>query len=150
MTDDNTIQTDAQAPVAPVAPEAPAPAPLPSNVTPITENPAVPEVTGGAPVRTFTTKSTEGVEQVHLFSIDGVDYFIPKKTRVNLGLKYLYQVKTEGESRAGANLLMDLLGDENYVALMNYEDLEEKDLMDIMDVAAKVVLGEGTLGTSGN
>jgi len=90
----------------------------------------------------LSTNHSESVERVELFSIDDVTYTIPNKVRVNVQLKYLYTLKTEGEMAATYEVLHELLGDDGYQALMNYDDLTEEDFNDVVQVAQKIVMGE--------
>lgn len=90
----------------------------------------------------LTSKSTEEVETIELFSIDGVSYVIPNKTRVNVGLRYMKIMRDESPTAADAWLLEALLGKEAFEALMSYDDLTPDVLEQIVQAAAKVVLGE--------
>lgn len=105
-----------------------------------------------APLELVTSKD-DGSEaaRVRLFSIDGVDYTIPAKPRVNIALKYLWHAKQFGEDRAAAEMLEALLGSDGFEALVNYDDLEPAQLQQIMQLAAKHTLGalEATKGNSG-
>lgn len=84
----------------------------------------------------------ENDERIVLFKLDGEEYSIPKKPRANMALKYLRLTREHGERRAGAFLLEDLLGTENYEALMNYDDLTQEQLEHVMEIAQMHVLGE--------
>lgn len=90
----------------------------------------------------LTSKPTEEVEQIELFSIDGVSYTIPNKARVNVGLKYMKLMRDQSANAADAWLLEALLGKEAFEALTNYDDLTPEVLEAIVAAAAKVVLGE--------
>jgi hypothetical protein len=97
-------------------------------------------------------RSSEPVEMVDLFTIDEVTYQIPAKPNVNIALKYLRVLKRQGELVATSGLLEDLLGEEGFEALTNYEDLTEEDFEAVMTAAQKVTMGslENTLGNSGS
>lgn len=88
-----------------------------------------------------SSKTTEEVETVELFSIDGVSYHIPTKPRVNVALKYLKMARDEGTDAAAAFLLEKLLGEEAYNALMDFDDLTDEALGQIVEAAQKVTLG---------
>lgn len=90
----------------------------------------------------LTSKSAEEVEQIELFSIDGVSYTIPNKARVNVGLRYMKKMRDESGNAADAWLLEELVGKEGFEALMDYNDLTPEVLEAIVQAAAKVVLGE--------
>ena len=89
-----------------------------------------------------TKKSAEEVEQIELFSIDGVSYTIPNKARVNVGLRYMKIMRDESAEAAQAWLLEEMVGTEGFEALMGYDDLTPEILEQIVSAAAKVVLGE--------
>jgi hypothetical protein len=78
---------------------------------------------------------------VELFRLGGRVFAIPEKARVNVALKYLWMAKTKGEEVAGQWMLEQLLGDEAYQALMEFDDLEPGQLAAILAAAQKVVLG---------
>lgn len=89
-----------------------------------------------------SSKSTKEVEQIELFSLDGVSYTIPNKARVNVGLRYMKIMRDESAQAADAWLLEELVGKDGFEALMNYDDLTPEILEQIVQGAAKVVLGE--------
>lgn len=89
----------------------------------------------------LTSTPAAEVESVELFSIDGASYSIPKKPRVNLALRYLKMARESGADAASAYLLEQLVGEDAYTALMNYEDLTQETLQAIMVAAQKVTLG---------
>jgi hypothetical protein len=89
-----------------------------------------------------TKKSAEEVEQIELFSIDGVSYTIPNKARVNVGLRYMKIMRDESAEAAQAWLLEEMVGKEGFEALISYDDLTPEILEQIVSAAAKVVLGE--------
>lgn len=93
-------------------------------------------------VQLNSKNSDEAVEQVELFSIDGQSYYIPKKIKANLQLKYLKVLREEGELPATYVLLEGVLTPEGYQALMDYDDLSEDDLDNIMEIAQKIALGD--------
>jgi len=82
------------------------------------------------------------VEMVPLFSIDGKEYRVPAKPRVNVALKYLTNAREHGEQMAQMMLLEDLLGAEGYKALAEYDDLTAEQLSQVADLAAKLTLGQ--------
>lgn len=91
------------------------------------------------------------VEMINLFQLGGRTYQIPAKPRVNLALKFLWQRKTKGELEAAAALLGDMIGDEGFQALMEYEDLTSEILEKVCTAAATVAMGgmEQAVGNSG-
>lgn len=89
----------------------------------------------------LVTTPPQDVETVPLFSIDGVEYSIVARPKVNVGLKYLHLAATQGEGIAIAYLLPKLLGTEGFLALCEYDDLEEHHLQFVMETASKIAMG---------
>lgn len=90
---------------------------------------------------TTSNESNEEVEQVELFSIDGKSYTIPKKPRMNVALKTMKMIRTEGEDAAAAYMLEAVIGEEAYDALTDYDDLDPETFRQIIAIAQKVVFG---------
>lgn len=78
---------------------------------------------------------------VHLFTLQGVDYFIPAEPPANYTLKYLRMIRTHGQEAAGAALMEWMLGTEAYEALMNYDGLTTGMLQSVMAAVQKHVAG---------
>lgn len=87
------------------------------------------------------SKPADEVEKVTLFEIDGIEYKIAKKPRVNVALRYLKMAREEGPESAQAYLLEELVGKEGYEALMNFDDLDQETLGAIAEAAQKITLG---------
>jgi hypothetical protein len=102
-------------------------------------------------VATAAPASPKVVEMMDLFELDGKTYQIPARPRVNLALKFLYKARTEGMEMAAAMLLVDLIGEEGFQALMDCDELEPDQLATIINAAQKVTMGglEKALGESG-
>lgn len=82
------------------------------------------------------------VDRIPLFSIDGVEYTIPAKPRMNVGLKYLWERRERGQDYAIPGLLMRLLGQEGFEALMDYDELDPEEFQQIVKLATGVTLGQ--------
>lgn len=89
----------------------------------------------------FKSASADEVELVDLFSIDGKVYQVPAKPRLNVALRYLDEMRRRGEIFAGMKLLEDLLGDEGFKALMEYDGLTSENLNAVLKVASELALG---------
>lgn len=87
------------------------------------------------------SKPAEEVEQVVLFTLDGKDYTVAKKQRMNIGLKYMRAVTKVGPEQAAAELLESLIGEENFEVLCNFEDLTTEDFASILEAAQTLVMG---------
>lgn len=96
-------------------------------------------------------RTGEEAERVHLFSIvddDGTEraYSIPKKVKFNVSLKVTELYATEGEIAATAYMLRQLLGEEGYRALVDFDELEQDDFERICEIASNIVLGQRESG----
>lgn len=80
-------------------------------------------------------------EHIDLFTLDGHTYTIPAKPSASITLRYLKNLRTQGENHAAGVLLEDLLGEDGYNALMNYEDLTMEQLQHVLAAAQKHMLG---------
>ena len=87
-------------------------------------------------------------ERVPAFSINGVTYTIATRPKTNAGLKYIHLARTRGQEIAVDYMLETLLGKEGYQALMDFDDLTEQNLTDVITAASKIMLGavEGPKG----
>lgn len=95
-------------------------------------------------------KTDEPTEAVHLFTLNGVEYTIPGKPRVNIALKYLKLARQKSEIEAAMHLLPSMIGEEAFDALTEYDDLTTDMLEKVCMAAAKVTMGglEKSLGKS--
>lgn len=91
-----------------------------------------------------------GTEQVHIFTLDEVDYFIPKEPNSALLMAYMLDVRKGGngkKARAAAtriateNLLLALLGEDTLRALGSSPDTTDEDIADVFAIAAHVAFG---------
>ncbi len=80
-------------------------------------------------------------ERVPAFAIDGKVYTIATRPKTNAGLKYIHLARTRGQEIAVDFMLETLLGKEGYEALMNFDDLTEAQLEDVMKAASRIMLG---------
>ena len=80
-------------------------------------------------------------KRVPLFYIDDDEYTIEAHPSPARGLKYLHLMRTEGTDVATQYMLETLLGAEGYEALMNYDDLTDEQLEQVITAASKILLG---------
>jgi hypothetical protein len=71
-------------------------------------------------------------EKVLLFTLNGTEYFM-KPPHANLMLKVLWRARTDGMLVAVSEMLIQLMGEEAYRALMEYEDLTDTELRKVTD-----------------
>jgi hypothetical protein len=97
----------------------------------------------GAPKILRLTTSGKGAarKRVPLFYIDDVEYTTELHPSPARGLKYLHLLRTEGTDVATQYMLETLIGAEGYEALMEYEDLTDEQLEQVVTAASKILLG---------
>lgn len=77
-----------------------------------------------------------------LFSIDDTTYSIPRKVPANVGLKAVDTVARLGEADGTRWLMIMMLGQEGWDALMAADGLEAEDLKAIQEVIRLKVFGD--------
>jgi hypothetical protein len=97
------------------------------------------------------TPRAEPAERVPLFYIGDVEFTIPARPGANVALQYLHIgsgqecscIKPHGRGEAAANdyLLTELLGDDGYQALREYDDLQMADLAQLLTIAVQHTMG---------
>lgn len=81
-------------------------------------------------------------ERVVLFTIDDVEYSVPKKPGANVTLKFLDEMRRTGnEMFAAMSLLETMLGKDKYQDLLNYEELEDELLGQILSQVVELAMG---------
>jgi len=99
------------------------------------------------PVELKTDTTPDAKKRVTIFTIADAEgkkteYTIPAKPRPNIALKYMWTLKTTGNGdTAAAQLLEDMLGEEGYMALMAWDDLEVEQFKNILDICKDVSMG---------
>ena len=109
---------------------------------PETPDPALNGAGDGVP-QIPVLKSVKGAEpeRVPAFSIDGVTYEISTRPKVNKALRYLHISRTQGPDAGIDFMLGELLGEEGYEALMNFDQLTEEQLKDVVTIASRIMTG---------
>jgi len=80
-------------------------------------------------------------DRVVLFTIDDVEYSVPAKPGVNVTLKFLNEMRKSGnEMFAALGLLEAMLGEEKYNELLDYEELEDELLGQILEQVVKLAM----------
>lgn len=104
---------------------------------------ATPPPASSAPIKLYTEQAASQVEMTPLFSIDDVDYLIPKEPNALMALRFLERVK-QGDSQemAMGYLLEDLLGPQSYKALLDYQGhMNGRQLAELFQAAMNAVTG---------
>lgn len=85
--------------------------------------------------------SGKAVERVTLFTIDDEEFTVPKKPGVNVTLKFLNEMRRTGnEMFAALGLLEAMLGVEKYNQLLDYEELSDDLLSQILEQVVKLAM----------
>jgi len=80
-------------------------------------------------------------ERVTLFSIDDEEYTVPKKPGVNVTLKFLNEMRKSGnEMFAALGLLESMLGEDKYNELLDYDELDDETLGQILEQVVKLAM----------
>lgn len=81
----------------------------------------------------FKSKAEKGA-RVTLFTIDDTEYTVPAKPGPNVTLKFLDELRRTGnEMFAALSLLETMLGKESYQAFLDWDDLEDSQLSDVLE-----------------
>ncbi|WP_328932623.1 MULTISPECIES: hypothetical protein [unclassified Streptomyces] len=91
------------------------------------------------PVRLGENKKTD-TERIHLFTLNDVEYSIPGELGTNIYLRYMWD-KRSGSEYAEMDLLIAVLGEEAYQALMNYQDLTKEEWNQITGIIRDFAAG---------
>lgn len=115
-----------------------------SLVAPLTAAP------GFAPIEITTSDQPVEVETVHLFSIDGTPYFVPRNPPPAVALRFVRTAWQAGMELALAELLDRMLGEEAYEALASCDAMTPEQLAAIMQHLKTLSMGalEGPKGSS--
>ena len=81
-------------------------------------------------------------ERVVIFTLNGEEFSIPKRQRPNIGLRFLFEMKTMGEAMASANLLETALGRDAFLALAAHDDLTVEQNERIQRMILAYVMGD--------
>lgn len=80
-------------------------------------------------------------ERVVLFTIDDEEFSVPAKPGPNVTLKFLDEMRRTGnEMFAALGLLEAMLGKEKYQTLLDYEELEDELLSEILEQVVKLAM----------
>lgn len=111
-------------------------------------DPALKEAAGPNIVSLRSAVNPPQDQRVPAFSINGTVYTIATRPKTNAGLKYIHLARTRGQEIAVDFMLETLLGKEGYQALMDFDDLTEQNLTEVIEAASKIMLGavEGPKG----
>lgn len=81
----------------------------------------------------------EPVETVHLFTLNGTDYYVPKEPDATVSLRYLRMARTDPASARGW-MLEQLVGEDAYTALMDWPGLKTRHLVQILAAVERLAV----------
>lgn len=88
-------------------------------------------------------KREEGAdERIPVFYLDGVEYTIPKRVNMSIGLRFIRDRAKYGSDVAIVNLMEEMLGQEAYEALLNYDGVTEEDFEQITMILSRAAMGK--------
>ena len=85
-------------------------------------------------------RDDEEIEVIHIFSIDGEDYYAPTRIPFRVAMRSLDIAANQGEIAATAYQLRTVLGESAYQALMEFDDIEEDDFKRIAEAVNIIVM----------
>lgn len=98
----------------------------------------------GEPLLELHTKGTEKapVETEPAFTIDGVVFSVPVEVKAQVAIRYMHYCRTRGDNWALSWLLEEVLGPEAYKALLEFDDLEDDQLIAIAKIVQSKAIGD--------
>lgn len=100
---------------------------------------AVVDVPSIEPLDLDAEPQTTSDEVVHLFTLRGVDYYIPREPKASVSLQYLRRARQDALDAQGW-LLEQLLGPEAYEALMSWDGLTTDILLRLLAIVNKLAV----------
>lgn len=97
------------------------------------------EVAGVTALDLDAVEAVRDTDVVHLFTLDEVDYFVPKEPRANVTLKYLRMARQDAAAAQGW-LLEQMLGEDAYTALMEWDGLTTAILLRLLAIVEKLAV----------
>lgn len=94
------------------------------------------------PIVIDTSAGEQDVETEVLFTIDGDEYTVPKVVPAIVGVRALEVAATEGEAASVRWLMLEVLGQEAYDALLACTGVTSKQLGQIMTVVRDKAMGD--------
>lgn len=107
-----------------------------------------------APVEVMELNSGDSVVEeqklVPIFRIDGVSYDLWVNPPATVGLKYLKRVRMDGGESAAQWLMEEMIGEDGYLALMEFDALTKQQLDRILDLCKEHAMGNQEESPAGN
>jgi hypothetical protein len=107
---------------------------MPEDVSPIGPNGEIRPVVIGK-------KGKKGPELVHIFTLDEVEYSVPKKIGVARTIAFQEDLRKVGREAAVWRLMKNMLGQKALDALASSPDTDEEDVAKVMTIVATLAFG---------
>jgi hypothetical protein len=86
------------------------------------------------------------VEMIHVFTVDGIEYYMPRQVEFHVAMQSMEIAATQGEAAAVRFQLLTLLGEDGYRALVEFQDLESEHFTAIAAIANKIIMSSQESG----
>ena len=81
-------------------------------------------------------------DRIVVFTLNGVDYSIPRRVNMSIGLRFIRDRARFGSDVAIVNLMEEMLGEDGYNALLSYDGVTDKDFETITEVLSRAAMGK--------
>ncbi|MDQ0907788.1 hypothetical protein QFZ22_003773 [Streptomyces canus] len=98
-------------------------------------------------VLSFTSNPDKAEDRRVLFTIDGDEYSVPAKFGPNVTLKFMNDMRKHGEMPAVLALLEKTLGEAKVEKLLDWDDLTDEVMAQIIDQVLTLVIGDSAGAT---
>lgn len=80
-------------------------------------------------------------EPIHIFTIDGVEYFMPGEPSPALAMRVLEVAELQGDAAATSYMLAEMLGEESHTALKNCDKIKPAQMEAIIEIVTDHMMG---------
>jgi hypothetical protein len=103
-----------------------------------------PTVVNGEPLLELHTKTTtkKPAEMEPAFTINGTVFSVPVEVKAQVAIRYMDHCRKKGENWGLSWLLETILGEQAYEALLEFDDLEDEQLIAIAKIVQSKVIGD--------
>lgn len=87
-------------------------------------------------------KLEEDTDRLPVFYLNGVEYSIPRRINMSVGLRFIRNRSKFGADVAITKLMEEMLGEEAYDALLGYDGVTDRDFEVITEILSKAAMGK--------
>lgn len=84
-------------------------------------------------------RGRSGIEQVHIFTLDDVKYFVPRRPGPAVTLKFQRNLRRMSKDAAVMETLLDLLGENALDKLATSPEVQPEDFADVILVVSRIL-----------